>query len=580
MIRFTAPAALSLLLAFIPFAPGSAAQGVTIPVTTPITLTNSITIPSHATLRFWRGGVVHLDPDVVLTIEGGVEAGPWQIFQCSAGARVVIEPGHVSRVYPQWWGDNIADSVQQALTAAAHCGCELYLPAGRYVFDKTVRYRFTDTGFAARGLTIRGAGPGRTVIDNRSAGQASFFFGTGTVSSQTGWFLSIHGLELTSSTGRGASGVEIEDVWMGRIANCLVSNHAGDGIRMRADLNDFGLPKTWIIEQSLIVKNGRYGIHLESVNNEVAYNVTMDRLDVELNKKGGIYAAAELTKITNSIIAYNGTDAASHGGIYVTGVTGYRVYDNAIAGNGFEANAPFDIYADRVANLSIARNDFSRVQVQAAPRPDHFIRLDGPQGAFNVRIEHNQFSSGITTPFTAILGGAGLQSADLDDNRFNLPAGNRPFAFAAATKSTRRTLGDTVLTNQSLAFADRNTGTADVTLSRGGPGILSVSAGVVGAMQTVRSSNGALVIDCANGLTALHTLTSNTRILAPLNPVPGAVLNLVVFQGQSNYAIEFAPIFKRAGAFTAKPVHFSTIRFVYTGLYWVQLGAAALDAPL
>ena len=30
----------------------------------------------------------------------------------------------------------------------------------------------------------------------------------------------------------------------------------------------------------------------------------------------------------------------------------------------------------------------------------------------------------------------------------------------------------------------------------------------------------------------------------------------------------------------ASGLHFSTIRFVYTGLYWVQLGAAAIDAPL
>ena len=66
----------------------------------------------------------------------------------------------------------------------------------------------------------------------------------------------------------------------------------------------------------------------------------------------------------------------------------------------------------------------------------------------------------------------------------------------------------------------------------------------------------------------------------PVNAPPGAVLNLVIFQGFDNYTVSFDPIFKRAGPFSVDQVSFSTVQFVYTGLYWVQLGGAALSAPL
>ena len=117
-------------------------------------------------------------------------------------------------------------------------------------------------------------------------------------------------------------------------------------------------------------------------------------------------------------------------------------------------------------------------------------------------------------------------------------------------------------------------------LKRGGPGVLSLQGGLATTIQTVRRSGSTLTIDCAKGLTAMHTLHANITVPPPLNPVPGAVLNFFALQGNTNYTIGFDPIFKTAGAFTVKPLHFSSIRFVYTGLYWFQLGGAAINVPL
>ena len=546
-------------------------------VDTDSTLSADLLIPDNVSLVHLGAADINLAGHNLM-VKGSFSAAPTRVF--TGAGTVRFAPGSVTRVVPQWWGANTADNVQRALTAAALCGAELFLPAGNYRFDSTVEWLFTDSDFDARGLTVRGDGPGRTVIQNHTAGRPSFFFGTQVALTDFGWFLRIEGLELTSPNGTGSSGIEIEDVWTGRINNCLVRGHALDGIVMRADLNDFGLPKTWTIEHSLIVKNGRYGINLAAPGSAtVAYNIRLDHLDIELNGMGGIFAAAELSQITHSIIANNGTNSASHGGIYMTGITGYRVYENVIADNGFEANAPFDIYADRVANLTIARNDHARIQNTGGFSQEQFLRLDGPQGAFHVIVEHNHFGSGLGGPFTAVLGGPGLESIDLDNNRFNLPAGNTKVSLASSTKSTRRTLGDTVLTNQTIEFADSATGTGDVLLRRGGPGILHVD--VASTLQSISSSGGQLQFDCSKGLTMLHSLTENTTVQIPAHPVPGAVINFSIFQPPATaHTVAFDPIFKVSGPFTASGLHFSTIRFVYTGLYWVQLGAAAIDAPL
>ncbi len=547
------------------------------------TLGDDVTVPADISLVHFGGGTIDLGGQT-LDVNGAFLASQARVFTDTGGAgEVHFAPGSVSRVVPQWWGGNTDESVQKALDAAAECGAELFLPAGTYVFDAKVEFLFSESGFDGRALTVRGAGPGRTVIDNQSAGEPSFSFRTGNPASDFAWFLTVEGLELTSSTGTGSSGIEGRDIWIGRIADCRVSDHAGDGILLLAELNDFATPKTWTIERSLISQNGGYGIRLNSVSNELPYNVTMDQLDVELNAEGGIYAASEQMKLTNSILAYNGNGPNSNGGIHVTGITGFTPYGNLIEGCAFEGNRPYSVYADRAANLTLVRNEFSRVLQFGVPQPDdHFIRLDGPQGVDNAIIEHNQFGSGLQGPFTAIVGGPGLRNADLDNNIFNLNfgTGDTRFVFAQGTQTTYRQFGDTVLTNQSISFADPGTGSADVVLDRGAPGMLSVSGGFVDGMQTVQAQGTSLSIDCRLGLTVLHTLPNNIVVQPPVNAPPGAVLNLIIFQGLDNFTVSFDPIFKRAGPFSVEQITFSTIQFVYTGLYWVQLGAPALSAPL
>jgi len=540
----------------------------------------NLIVPKNIHLVHMGGAVINLNSNN-LTIKGSFRAGPSQVF--IGNGVVEFEKGKVSKILPQWWGANGSMNVQKALDAAVDCGAELFLPAGEYVFEKTVEHLFTGLGFNARSLSISGGGPGNTIIDNQTIGEPAFLFGTVNVNVDTGLFLSIQDLEIKSSTSSGAHGVQCEDIWLGRISNCYIHDLTGNGIYMRSNDLDLGLPKTWCIERTLIFKNNGYGIKFESMYNQSASaNIIMDQLDVEMNKLGGVYAAAELTKINNSIFAYNGVNQSSHGGIHITGVNGYAVTENLIQGNGFEANYPYDIYADRFLNLKIDHNDMSRIPFGGGVKPDNFIRINGPFVGINAIISNNHFSSGLPNdPFTAITGGLNLKNVVLSDNSFNIMNTDVRYEFDTATKVTSREYGDTVLTNQTIGFANSNTTKTDTYLQRGDAGILKVTGGVANALQTVKSYNNVVEIDCSKGLSVGHTLTEDITFKSPSVSTTGVILNLIVFQPPGgSFTINFDPIFKLAEPFSASGLHFSTIRFIYTGLYWIQLGGAAIDAPL
>jgi len=270
----------------------------------------------------------------------------------------------------------------------------------------------------------------------------------------------------------------------------------------------------------------------------------------------------------------------------VTGVVGQWVHNNIIAGNGFEANFPYDIYVDRALETSIEENNFARVNYFGNVQPDNFIVLADPDGlintgAINVEVKLNKFSSGYpASPFTAITGSSTLTNVELDDNIFHIQSSDTRFIFDEATKVTYSNYGDMVYTNQTLGFAAPGTGATDTFIERGSAGVVKVTGGVANALQTVQSMGGAVAIDCAKGLSAVHSLSENTTVWPPTNATSGAILNVIVFQGTGSYTIDFDPIFKVAEPFTASSLHYSTIRFIYTGLCWIQLGGVAIDAPL
>jgi len=63
-----------------------------------------LTIPANITLKLPRGAILNIAAGKTLTINGGVEAGLYQIFSWTGAGKVVLGNGAVREVYPEWWG--------------------------------------------------------------------------------------------------------------------------------------------------------------------------------------------------------------------------------------------------------------------------------------------------------------------------------------------------------------------------------------------------------------------------------------------------------------------------------------------
>jgi hypothetical protein len=63
-----------------------------------------LSIPAGVTLKPELGAILNIATGVTLTINGGLEAGLYQVFSCTGTGQVAFGAGAVQAVYPEWWG--------------------------------------------------------------------------------------------------------------------------------------------------------------------------------------------------------------------------------------------------------------------------------------------------------------------------------------------------------------------------------------------------------------------------------------------------------------------------------------------
>ena len=86
-------------------------------------------IPRNVTLSVRRGAILEISEGVTLTINGGLEAGPWRVF---AGPGRVAGTPDVDFVRPQWWGTDAA-AVQAAVAFR-----RVHLGRGQFTLDSRI----------------------------------------------------------------------------------------------------------------------------------------------------------------------------------------------------------------------------------------------------------------------------------------------------------------------------------------------------------------------------------------------------------------------------------------------------------
>ncbi len=108
-----------------------------------VAITHDITISPSSSLRFVRGGEIKTTGNN-LVINGGIDAGFFQIFDVSGGGFVFGNP-QCPFIVPQWFGaegndngQNDAIAFQNAIGLISPHGGTLYVPAGEYTFKSEV----------------------------------------------------------------------------------------------------------------------------------------------------------------------------------------------------------------------------------------------------------------------------------------------------------------------------------------------------------------------------------------------------------------------------------------------------------
>lgn len=137
----------------------------------------NLTVPANLTVKFAHGALLTIPTGATLTINGPLEAQPYQIFSCTGTGKVVF--GSQKVVYPEWWGAVINAS-------GTDCGSALNLaiaalPHGGVIEFQSGTYHIGTQVNLASNLTFRGYGgmsAAGTVLQ-RSA-DVTMFAGTGT----------------------------------------------------------------------------------------------------------------------------------------------------------------------------------------------------------------------------------------------------------------------------------------------------------------------------------------------------------------------------------------------------------------
>lgn len=132
----------------------------------PVAVEADIVVPPNVTLRFQRGGVIEVSEESTLTIDGGIEAGAWQIF---AGPGAVTGNPTVPTIRPEWFFDGAYDdesvdwapAINQAIVWAAQGVRHVSLLNRRYNVNGVVSLATTapaeSDGGNRQGIMLEGA---------------------------------------------------------------------------------------------------------------------------------------------------------------------------------------------------------------------------------------------------------------------------------------------------------------------------------------------------------------------------------------------------------------------------------------
>ena len=145
---------------------------------------------ANVNLKMERGAILAIATGVTVTINGTLDAGPYQIFSCTGTGKVVLAAGAVKEIHPEWWATNttpgttdMSAAILAAYTAAQDAvNGKITLLATTYAIADLVLPENGPGG--TQGVKIQGAGPATKIVPAAAHTPGNFlitFAGVGTV---------------------------------------------------------------------------------------------------------------------------------------------------------------------------------------------------------------------------------------------------------------------------------------------------------------------------------------------------------------------------------------------------------------
>lgn len=211
-----------------------------------------VTVPANITLQFLHGGHLSIANAKFVTINGQIEAGIYQIFDCAGTGNVVFAVGSV--IYPEWWGA-IGDGATDDKNAFAYSVASI-TSKGEIVLDRTKTYLVSAaTAIGTKTVRIHGGG---TI---KLGGDISGF-------TVDGGQLELIGLYFTTASSGTGIAAEALSPSVGIMEyNTITDTRGGFHFFWNNSLFRFNT-----ITMAVSIIEGHYGIHMPGSGNKVINN--------------------------------------------------------------------------------------------------------------------------------------------------------------------------------------------------------------------------------------------------------------------------------------------------------------------
>ncbi len=316
-------------------------------------IAGDLTVPGNVTVKVERGANLAVATGKTLTINGGLEAGLYQIF--SGAGTVAFGAGMVKEAYPQWWGavgDGTTDCTA-AFNAALAAHKAVMITHGTFIFSNSLTMQAYGSIYGEgpasiihlsvagkqgiipanyctiRNFTLKGTystyqagcwaiGGGNFLVDGVPTASGDVFYHrpmtiTGTYGGHStawrGFGLIVENMVIQDSSGGGISPGPYSKIRNNKIAHCL-----GEGILLLGDYCQ--------VHDNEISDVPSWGIDLNSSYSQVIGNQVINCGQTSLlggTDGGGIVlaAVAHANGLTGSIVKGNSITKSDMNGILI-----------------------------------------------------------------------------------------------------------------------------------------------------------------------------------------------------------------------------------------------------------------------